>query len=288
MRNGRRRRGAGWVALGALSLLGGCASPRMASAPMAYEAPPGAPTGPFRVTYATAANARDAAQVQRAATEALPKLERWGVPSETITLRVVPDHAALERAVRQRGLDWLRAWSTYDGIVIQAPSSWNPAGTPPQINELLLHELTHSLMYQLASDREGWAHKRIPLWFREGMASYTAEQAYRWVSLEQIALHLNRFPGSDPVSDPGDLTRSDSNFVYGVAHHAFSFLVRRYGEDAVRRLLHDMKAGQDFPAAFTSAIGIAPDTFVRDFTHYVRWRGFQGGRVLPRAGGARE
>jgi hypothetical protein len=278
--------GLGWVAVGVLSLLVGCAAPRMARAPE-FSASMEAPSGRFRVEYAPA-NAPDAALIQRAAEEALPKLERWGALSEPVTLKVMPGHEALEDAVRQQGVDWLRAWSRYGEVFVQAPSTWSPAGSQPQVNELLLHELTHSLMYQLASDQTGWAHKRIPLWFREGMASYTAEQAYRWVSLEEVARHLERFPGSDPVRAPGDLVRDDSNFVYGVAHHAFTFLVRRYGEDAVRGVLREMKTGKDFPEGFESAIGLPPDTFVRDFTHYVRWRGFRNGRALPRANGSRE
>jgi hypothetical protein len=240
------------------------------------------PAGQLRIEYAPG-HEQDAARIQQAVTEALSRLERWGALREPVTLKVMPDHASLEAAVRKHGYDWLRAWSRYDEVYVQAPSTWSLAGaTQPQINELLLHELTHSVMYQLASDRLGWSRKQIPLWFREGMASYTAEQSYRWVSLEEIARHFERVPGSDPVRRPGDLYRDDSNLIYGVAHHTFAFLVRRYGEDSVRGLLREMKGGKEFPRAFESAIGLSPDAFVRDFTRYVRWRGFHGGRAPPR------
>jgi hypothetical protein len=273
------------VALGVLVLLSGCASSRFAAPGAALQESVAleSPAGRFRIDYAPG-DEQDAAQVQQAVTEALPRLERWGTLREPVTIRVMPDHASLEAAVRQHGYGWLRAWSRYDEVFVQAPSTWGAAGaTQPQINELLLHELTHSLMYQMAADRRGWSRKRIPLWFREGMASYTAEQSYRWVSLEEIARHFERTPGSDPVRRPGDLYRDDSNLIYGVAHHAFAFLVKRYGEDAVRGLLREMKGGQEFPRAFERAIGLAPDAFERDFTRYVRWRGFRGGRVTPGA-----
>ncbi len=290
MGNGGGPGGAGLVVVGVLVLLTGCASTRGAAAPgAALEAHVSleSSAGPFRIEYASGGE-QDAALIQRALVEVLPRLERWGTLREPVTLKVMPDHEALEDATRQHGLDWLRAWSRYDEVFVQAPSTWGRAGaTPPQVQELLLHELTHSVMYQLASDRLGWSRKRIPLWFREGMASYTADQSYRWVSLEEIARHLERAPGSDPVRRPGDLYRKDSNLVYGVAHHAFAFLVRRYGEDAVREVLREMKGGQEFPKAFESAIGLSADAFVRDFTRYVRWRGFRGGRVLPRDGAPR-
>ncbi|HEX5746366.1 MAG TPA: hypothetical protein VFZ09_08980 [Archangium sp.] len=272
------------VALGVLVLLSGCASTRFSAPGAALEAslpPLETAAGEFRIDY-DSRNAQDAGRIRQAVLEALPKLERWGALREPVTIRVMPDHAALESAVRARGYDWLRAWSRYDEVFVQAPSTWDKAGaTQAQINELLLHELTHSVMYQLVEDRR--TSKRIPLWFREGMASYTAEQAYRWVSLEEIAKHYERAPTSDPVRNPGDLYRDDSNFIYGVAHHTFAFLVKRYGEEPVRGLLREMRSGKEFPEAFESAIGLPPDAFVRDFTRYVRWRAFSGGRVQPRA-----
>ncbi|HEY0096538.1 MAG TPA: hypothetical protein VGB96_19570, partial [Archangium sp.] len=243
------------VALGVLVLLSGCASTRFAAPQAALEASLAmeSPAGRFRIEYAPG-HEQDAAQVQQAVTEALPRLERWGTLREPVTIKVMPDHGALEAAVRQHGFGWLRAWSRYDEVFVQAPSTWGTAkATQPQINELLLHELTHSVMYQLAADRRGWSRKQIPLWFREGMASYTAEQAYRWVSLEEVARHFERAPGSDPVRRPGDLYRDDSNLIYGVAHHAFAFLVKRYGEEAVRGVLREMKGGQEFPRAFERA-----------------------------------
>ncbi len=270
------------VALGVLVLLSGCASTRFSAPEAALAASVSMETaaGQFQIEYAPG-DEQDAARIRQAVTEALPRLERWGTLREPVTIKVMPDHESLEAAVRQRGFDWLRAWSRYDDVFVQAPSTWAPAGaTQPQINELLLHELTHSVMYQQAADRLGWSRKQIPLWFREGMASYTAEQAYRWVSLEEIARHYDRSPESDPVRNPGDLYRDDSNFIYGVAHHTFAFLVKRYGEDPVRGLLREMKGGKAFPRAFESAIGLPQDAFVRDFTRYVRWRGFRGGRVL--------
>jgi hypothetical protein len=266
---------------GLLLLLLGCAAPRPATPLAALTASSRSASGPFLLRYAPG-DEQDALRIQRAAEEVLPRLEQWGHLREPITLQVMPDHASLEASVRQHGLDWLRAWGRYDDVFIQTPSTWGLAGaTPPQLNELLLHELTHCLMYQLASDRLGWTRKQIPLWFREGMASYTAEQSYRWVSLEEIAKYLERFPESDPVRNPDLLYRDDSNLVYGVAHQAFVFLVRRYGEEAVRGVLREMKDGKNFPEAFAGVIGLSPEAFTRDFTRYVRWRGFRGGRLPP-------
>ena len=87
-------------------------------------------------------------------------------------------------------------------------------------------------------------------------------------------------PLVDPLTEADTLYQSSSDIVYGAAHHAFTFLVRRYGETAVRDVLHAMSRGPDFSQAFTEAVGIPPEVFLQDFRRYVQWRGFKGGRQL--------
>ncbi|MCE9666898.1 hypothetical protein LY474_03645 [Myxococcus stipitatus] len=271
-----------------LGLLAGCAAPLRTHVPAAEVAekmgarvsgptPAGAPiTVEYHPRDATAA-----AQAVLAVERALPRLARWGTFDDAVTIVVHPNHAALERAANRPDHDFLRAWARYEQIELQSPRTWTLIGAPQaQVDELLLHELTHSLMYQVASDRLGWTRKRIPLWFREGMASYTAEQGYRVPSLEDLARFWGARPDADPITQADTLYRGESDIVYGAAHHAFTFLVRRYGEPSVRGILQAMGQGPDFPEAFTQAVGLPPDAFLRDFRRYVLWRGFKGGRAL--------
>lgn len=226
-------------------------------------------------------DASAAAQVRLAVERALPKLARWGSFDDSVTIVVHPNHAALERAANRSGYDFLRAWARYEQIELQSPGTWTLQGaSQSQVDELLLHELTHSLMYQVASDRLGWTRKGIPLWFREGMASYTAEQGYRVPSLNDLERYWRTHPTADPLTQADTLYQGDSDIVYGAAHHAFTFLVRRYGEPTVRGVLHAMSRGPDFPTAFAEAVGLQAESFLQDFRHYVRWRGFKGGRKL--------
>jgi hypothetical protein len=244
-----------------------------------------------------------AAQVQRSIERAMPSLERWGKLKVPVTVRVLPSHDALEEAVSRPGYPWLKAWARYDEVLLQSPRTWSLLGArPADVDELVLHELTHCAMYQLSSDRLTWMRKDIPLWFREGMASFTAGQGYRWPDLEALARFYERFPSADPVEEPegtfteapsesrcpltrlfkdppGTLYRVQSDVVYGAAHHAFAFLVRRYGEERVRQLLSAMAQGLTFPEAFETILELSPKAFAQDFKRYVRWRGFR-----PRAG----
>lgn len=237
--------------------------------------------GTFRLEYPPA-ETESAAMIRQAIQRASPLLTRWGKFQEPVTVRIHPNHSSLEEAARRSDFLWLRAWTRYNVVDVQAPESWTPIpGTQRDLDELLLHELTHSLMYQLAADEGVWRQKKIPAWFREGMASFTANQAYRWPTLEQLARLLAEHPTWEPLLRPEELHRDHMPVAYGAAHHAFNFLVNRYGEDTVRSLLHEMAKGPDFPVAFTSVVGLAPELFLRDFTRYVRLRGFKGGRLLP-------
>jgi hypothetical protein len=236
--------------------------------------------GIFRIEYPAREEA-EARMVQIAIEQAGPRLARWGKLQEPVTVRIHPDHKSLEKAALRSGYVWLRAWARYDTVDVQAPDSWRPlSATQEDLNETLLHELTHTLMYQVAADQGGWRQKKIPAWFREGMASYTAGQGYRWPTLEALAQTLEEHPGWEPLLRPEPLYRDQMPVAYGAAHHAFTFLVNRYGQDAVRALLTEMSRGPDFPVAFTAAIGLSPETFLRDFARYVRLRGFKGGRLL--------
>jgi hypothetical protein len=236
--------------------------------------------GTFRVEYPQLGEA-DVAMVRAAIERAGPRLSRWGTLQGPVTVRVHADHESLEDAAKRSGYAWLRAWARYDVVDLQAPHTWRPLrGSQRDVDELLLHELTHSLMYQVAADQGGWRQKKIPAWFREGMASFTAEQSYRWPTLEQLARTLEENPTWEPLLRPEPLHRDHMPVAYGAAHHAFTFLVNRYGEDTVRALLQEMSRGPDFPVAFSATVGLPPETFLRDFTRYVRLRGFTGGRKL--------
>jgi hypothetical protein len=220
--------------------------------------------------------------VERAVRAAAPRLTRWGRLRVPVRVMILPDHDALEHATGRFGYGWLRAWARYDEVLIQSPRTWGLVGAKQSdVDELILHELTHCLMYQRASDPEGWSRKGIPLWFREGMASVTAGQGYQWSALEDLARFYDEQQIEDPLGTPEALYRDRRSIVYGAAHHAFLFLIKRYGEDSVRRMLDLMSSGTGFREAFQESTLLAAEDFVQDFRRYLRLRGYRGGRSRP-------
>jgi hypothetical protein len=259
-----------------LSVISGCATPLAA---LKNRAELQTPVGQFVVEFADADRGGELT-IQEAVKAAGPSLTRWGTLKEPVVIRVMPSHELLEQATDREGYGWLKAWARYDEVYVQSPRTWGLfGGNRAEVDELLLHELTHCLMYQLAANRQSWRRKEIPLWFREGMASFTAQQAYRWPTLDQLAKFYDGHPELDPVAQPEALYKGQSPIVYSAAHHSFTFLVQRYGLETVRAMLQTLQSGESFPQSFEQAVGLPAARFVRDFRRYVTWRGY---RPAPR------
>ena len=190
-----------------------------------------------------------------------PRLSRWGRFRQGVWVRVFPDHESLEAAVDRLGYPWLRAWAYGDQVLLQSPRSWGSRASDEELNELLAHELTHSLMYQLIEPDDGpaWTPdapmEEPPLWFREGMASVTAGQGHRRLSSDELAKWLLAHPGIDPLHPSPELYRTEKEAVYGAAHRAFDLLLATSGDQAVRDVFRGVRAGARFADAFKAATG---------------------------------
>lgn len=222
---------------------------------------------------------RDGERVADVLPEALGVVTaRWGELRAPLRVEVLPDHAALEEAVDRKGYPWLRAWARYGEVWIQAPSTWGLLGaSDAALRELLVHELTHVVMYQRVAGGEDWRRRRIPVWFREGMASWTARQGYRRAKLPEVADWVHDHPELDPIGDADALYQDDGGVVYAAGHHAFAFLVERYGVPAVKALMARMYAtGETFPEAFAATIGLPLGAFEAEFGRFLRLEGWRG------------
>ncbi len=220
-------------------------------------------------------NEVDASLVARAIENVLPVLREWGSFSRSVTIRLYSDHAALEAAVGRYARPWMRAWARPEEIALQAPSSWGERlPGHRQLEELLLHELTHSLMYQLASKGDEWQRKRIPFWFREGMASVVAGQGYRRSSLPELSREAALRDG--PLLGGTDTeSRREMTLNYSLAHHAFAWLLELVGQERIQELLAELRRGQRFDAPFERATGLTPNGFDRAFRAWLvgeTWR----------------
>ena len=219
----------------------------------------------FEVAYGRA-DAQELPRIEQGLLAASARVARWGSFREGILVRVLPDHAALEEAVDRQGYPWLRAWAFGDLVLLQSPRTWAPEAGDDEVAQLIAHEVTHALMYQLLQPGEGppYAGEEPPLWFREGMASVTAGQDRRRLSGAELSQWAARHPDADLLRPAAELYRTEKDAVYSAAHRAFELLLRLTGENGVRELLRRVSMGAAFPDAFRSSTGHSLTDFERD------------------------
>lgn len=209
----------------------------------------------------TEADAAEAQRIRRGLLDAGPRLSRWGNFREGVSIRLYPDHESFEEAANRRGFPWLRAWTFPTGLLLlQSPRSWSAnAGVArdQDVLELLVHELTHSLMYQLMEPEDGpvWSLEEPPAWFREGMASVTAGQEHLRLGRDALSRWVTAHPEADVLHPSTELYRSEREAVYAAAHHTFGLLLATSGEEAVRDVLRRVRGGARFADAFQAATG---------------------------------
>ncbi|HUM12840.1 MAG TPA: hypothetical protein VLT82_17970 [Myxococcaceae bacterium] len=257
----------------------GCATPRTTAGEVVVT-----DVGTIRLEFVEW-NEATAELLRSAAPEAAKVLSRWGGLREPVTITVVNSQWELQEAV-DRKLPGISAWARRNQVVLWDPRWWplppGAADHPPlaaqvrkaQVTDLLRHELTHSLMFQRAGASPSDPRNRIPFWFREGMATVTADEGAQWPPPEALSQWLGEHPGVDLLGDARELARTDPNIAYGAAYHGFEFLVRRYGDATVLQILDRMRVREGFPDAFQDAVGISVESLARDFRRYLLWRGF--------------
>lgn len=229
----------------------------------------------------------DAVRTVHAALQlAVPRATRYAALRVPVTITIHATQESLEAAAGRSGYGWLRAWARYAAIELKSPRAWSLLGADAtEVGVLLAHELTHCAMYQTAGTDWTWAYTDPPLWFREGMASVSAEEGYKRVGLRTLRAFYVGQPGGrsrpdtarpegDPLTNPEPLLSLQPDLVYSAAHHAFLFLLKRYGEERVRGILRHMATGRLFAAAFREATGIEATAFEAEFRRYVVWRGW--------------
>ncbi|HWE25420.1 MAG TPA: hypothetical protein VG496_15890 [Myxococcales bacterium] len=254
------------IALACAALAGGCAVPRPPAT--ADETPRFEEVVESRLNFDVryvGDDSADAARIAARLVAAGPQLSRWGTFRHRVSIRVLPDHATLENRIGLHGYPWLRAWAFGDQILLQSPRSWtDSAASSEELAELLVHELTHALMYQLVQPSEGGFLEEPPLWFREGMASVTAQQGHRRLDADELQSWRHAHPLTDLLHPSSELYRTEKEAVYSAAHHAFERLVALNGDRAIRAILRGLRSGARFEEAFAAATGRSLSAFESD------------------------
>jgi|GEM_PF-2942018 len=211
-------------------------------------------------------DSEEAEMVSLAARDALPKVGQWGDFRDKLTIRIHPTHGDMEKQIHRHGYPWLRGWARYETIDLQSPRTWGGDGLQTRINKMMMHEMTHVVMYQNGGKRHNWYRKDFPLWFREGMASVTAGQADQRGPREDIKKYYIRGAlDGDPVSDGDTMVKEHPKVVYLTAHWLFADMLEEFGKDKIISIISRVREGQPFGTAWRSVFGVSLDKWLENW-----------------------
>jgi len=149
-------------------------------------------------------------------------------------------------------------------LTMSAPDSWHP----PDLEVVLVHELSHIALYRAVDGR------RVPRWFSEGVAIHQSEvrllprmQSLLRAAAQRSMLRLSELSARFP-SRPHEV-----NVAYAQSADIVGFL-RRTENDEKRfhRLVRALRAGDSFDAALSNAYGWTSIGLEREWRESLRTR----------------
>ncbi len=140
-------------------------------------------------------------------------------------------------------------------LTMTAPETWQR----PELDEVLVHELSHIAMHEALANEQGVVVEDAPLWLLEGVAIYQARER----SIERVqTLWEAAFRGAViPLDDLDQRFPSRPHSVslaYAESADFVAWLLRRSGPEKLGQMLGRMRRGQDFDTAVhqTWSLGI--------------------------------
>jgi Tol biopolymer transport system component len=143
------------------------------------------------------------------------------------------------------------------------------SGSESEFRHVVHHELVHAYMFDMLYGgpvRSLFVLQyafAIPLWFAEGIAEYFSN---RWDSEAEMMIRDASVSGDLP---PFHMIHG-GYFVYKAGWSAIGYLVERYGEDVVKRILAELPETRDVYAAIRTVTGEDISTIADDWRMDVR------------------
>lgn len=136
-------------------------------------------------------------------------------------------------------------------------------GTPQLLDRVLVHELVHAMLGQVAA-------RNVPVWLNEGLAmSFEDEDP---AAARQTLARLRLFIPLAQLRDSFmGLTTQQATIAYTESLFATSVLLERIGHDGLAQLLQDLDRGEPFEGAI-QRFGFTFPEFEKDLVHRISRR----------------
>ncbi len=231
---------------------------------------PALASGPPRLSI-QAPSPQLAAHIRQVAARTAPRLEAWtGAAPPRLRIEVIAGGEEFERRSAQLGGPrWAAgvALARHELILLRAPRQ---LGDLDQFDTVLIHEMMH--LY-LAAGLKG---RHAPLWLEEGLAMQISGEG-GW----DLAASMTRAvlgPGLLPLRQLENSFPSQADkaaLAYAQSYYLVGWLLDRYGEQSLRRLVLSLSQGRPLTAALRRATGLSlmgiQESFGQDMNSRFSW-----------------
>lgn len=152
-------------------------------------------------------------------------------------------------------------------IRVLSPNVWVNEGDPAKVNEIfetqgpMAHELTHLMVDYVT----GGNYTR---WFTEGIAQYEENKLIGYRMEHNQITHPDELYSFSEM-DRGFDNLTDQNLAYYESLEAIHYLVDRYGEESLGRILTYLDRGHTMEESFRKVLGVSLDQFEKSFKLWV-------------------
>jgi hypothetical protein len=187
-------------------------------------------------------------------------------PGPPVRIVLAPEGSRLARNVPS----WVSGYAVPELDTVVLFPGRVPSYPDRNLETLLHHEIAHLLLARAAAGRA------VPRWFNEGTATVAAREWGVEDGARVVLATIGRGPHS--LSEVNAAFSGDTAAAsrgYAVSAALVHYLLRRFGEDAVGRILAKISRGADFEDAFEAATGETVGEFARDYfrreTFWTTW-----------------
>ena len=196
--------------------------------------------------------------------KALTTIDRLGreyniKPTKPINITIYPDTQAMFTALPPNTAEWVggQAMPTLGTIVLAIPP-----GNMSEIGRSIPHEVTHQVNYQATKN----PYNYLPKWLDEGLAVYNQDQVDGFLNQafqrgidKQSLIPLRVLNGSFPADS------QQSYMSYGESYNVIKYILKRYGNAGLERILASFKNGVSYDEAVQQGLGIGLDELDRQW-----------------------
>lgn len=171
---------------------------------------------------------------------------------------VYPSTADLSAALRIAGREW-REGGTYPELGVLLVTAVNANTAEADLSRTVPRELTHLLLYQYV----GPAYEQIPIWLRDGIATYVAAYVAGSTAPSQQSVLAEAVASGEvaPITELCQTTEVELTPATAAEGESLvRYIATSYGDSVLRRLVGGMAAGEECTAVLEEVLGIPVET----------------------------